>query len=52
MSGSCDRLNCEILQSDSTLNPWIRLVPWVLPLSGARLPGGYKTWFLDFMGKG
>lgn len=52
MSGSCDKLNCEILQTDSTFDPWIHLVPWLLPLSGARLPGGYKTWFLNLMGKG
>lgn len=46
MSGSWDRLNCEILQGDSTLDPRICLVPRLLPLSGARLPGGYETFFL------
>lgn len=51
MSGSCDILNCEILQSGSIFDLWIHLVPWLLPLSGARLPRGYKTWFLNFMGK-
>lgn len=35
-----------------TVDPWIRLVHWLLPLSGERLPGAYETWFLDFVGKG